>query len=96
MVTGQRGAKALRLADEHCVYLSGHRALVKGDGGYHVVDARPTTVHCDCPAWKPSRLCSHALACMLAWAEVAERQAITQASHERGATSKGDHVSDSA
>ena len=76
MVTGSRGAKALRLADEHCVYLSGNRALVKGDNGHHVVVASTTSVHCDCPAWRHSRLCSHALACMLIWQEVADRKAL--------------------
>jgi hypothetical protein len=77
MVTGPRAEKALRLYDEHSVYLSQidrHRALVKGDGGFHKVVADKSGVACDCKAWRPSRYCSHALAAMLAWQDAEERE----------------------
>jgi hypothetical protein len=74
MVTGPRAEKALRLFDEHAVYLSGSRALVKGDGGFHKVVANSEGVHCACKAWRPGRACSHALAAMLAWQDAAERE----------------------
>lgn len=75
MVTGPRAEKALRLFDEHAVYLHGTKALVKGDGGFHKVVADEPGVACDCKAWRPSRQCSHALAAMLAWQDAEEREA---------------------
>jgi hypothetical protein len=74
MVTGPRAEKALRLFDEHAVYLSGSRALVKGDAGFHKVTANERGVACDCAAWRPGRACSHALAAMLAWQDAADRE----------------------
>jgi hypothetical protein len=74
MVTGPRAEKAQRLFDEHAVYLSGTKALVKGDGGFHKIVANSQGVHCDCRAWKPGRACSHALAAMLAWQDAEERE----------------------
>jgi hypothetical protein len=74
MVTGPRAEKALRLFDEHAVYLAGAKALVKGDGGFHKIVANSQGVHCDCPAWRPARQCSHGLAAMLAWQDAEERE----------------------
>lgn len=74
MVTGPRAEKALRLFDEHAVYLAGAKALVKGDTGFYRVTAGDRHVHCVCPAWRPTRYCAHALSAMLAWAEAEERE----------------------
>jgi hypothetical protein len=75
MVTGPRAEKALRLFDEHAVYLAGSKALVKGDTGYHKIVANSQGVHCDCRGWRPGRTCAHGLAAMLAWGEAEEREA---------------------
>ena len=77
MVTGPRAEKALRLFDEHRVYLSRideTRALVAGDNGFYKVTANPHGVHCACPAWRPDRYCAHALAAMLAWQDTTDRE----------------------
>jgi hypothetical protein len=80
MVTGPRADKALRLFDEHSVYLSGTKALVKGDEGFYRVDATERHVHCACPAWRPGRACSHALSAMLAWQDAEDKEkALVQA-----------------
>jgi hypothetical protein len=66
--------KALRLYQAGAVYIGKlpdgrHAASVRGDSEWHRVIATPAGLVCDCRAWAPSRLCSHATASALAWAD---------------------------
>ena len=65
--------KAARLHDDgRVVFLPAkYTARVKGDTGMHTVVAFHDGVRCDCPAGQYGK-CSHALACMLAWAQEKE------------------------
>lgn len=75
VVSEKIGRKAVRLVDDHRVYLwqrartSEMYATVSGDFNFHRVLAQEDRVYCDCKAWRDDRYCSHAVAAMIAWGE---------------------------
>jgi hypothetical protein len=71
-VTPTLAEKVHRLLEQRRVLLVAGRpdeALVIGDNGLHDVVAVPSGVACTCIASGGGRLCSHALAAMVAWGE---------------------------